>query len=83
MRNYAFPAPASPLGNIVRKGMQTMKCPYIQNQVTVEEIAQEFDDNQCCTAVTTTNVKNVELPDCLQADCVAWRNGHCNFKGNA
>jgi len=60
-----------------------MKCPYIQKQVTVEETAQEFDDNQCCTSLTTATVKSIELPECLKENCGAWQSGHCNFKGGA
>ena len=58
-----------------------MKCPYIQKQVTVEETAQEFDDNFNCTDITTTTVKNIELPDCLREDCAAWNDGHCAYRG--
>lgn len=58
-----------------------MKCPYIQKQVTVEETAQEFDDNQCCTNLTTTTVKNIKLPDCLREDCAAWDDGRCAYRG--
>ena len=48
-----------------------MKCPYIQRQITVEEAAQELDDNQSCTSGTTTTVKNIEPPDCLKENCSA------------
>ena len=58
-----------------------MKCPYIQRQITVEETAQEFDDNFNCTDITTTTVKNIELPDCLREDCAAWNDGHCAYRG--
>ena len=58
-----------------------MKCPYIQKQVTVEETAQEFDDNQCRTEITTKTVKNIELPDCLREDCAAWNDGRCAYRG--
>ena len=58
-----------------------MKCPYIQKQVTVEETAQEFDDNFNCTDITTTTVKNIELPDCLREDCAAWDDGRCAYRG--
>lgn len=59
-----------------------MKCPYIQKQVTVEETAQEFDDNQCCTDITTNTIKNIELPDCLREDCAAWNDGRCAYRGS-
>ena len=58
-----------------------MKCPYIQKSITVEETAQEFDDNFNCTAITTETVKNIELPDCLREDCAAWNDGHCAYRG--
>ena len=58
-----------------------MKCPYIQRQITVEETAQEFDDNFNCTAITTETVKNIELPDCLREDCAAWNDGRCAYRG--
>lgn len=59
-----------------------MKCPYIQKQITVEETKQEFDDNQCCTAITTKTIKNIELPDCLKEDCAAWNDGRCTYRGH-
>lgn len=59
-----------------------MKCPYIQKQITVEEVSQEFDENECCTAISTKNIKNIELPECLKENCAAWQNGHCSFKGD-
>ena len=58
-----------------------MKCPYIQKSITVEETAQEFDDNFNCTAITTETVKNIELPDCLREDCAAWNDGRCAYRG--
>lgn len=58
-----------------------MKCPYIQKSITVEETAQEFDDNFNCTAITTETVKNIQLPDCLREDCAAWSDGRCAYRG--
>ena len=58
-----------------------MKCPYIQKQITLEECTQEFDDNQCCTSLTTATVKSIELPECLKENCGAWNNGRCAYRG--
>lgn len=59
-----------------------MKCPYNSDQtVQINVNCYTFDENGNCTKHRHKLVEQHDLMDCLQEECAAWRDGHCEYRG--
>lgn len=57
-----------------------MKCPYTVNALVVEQVQNEYNaDGTVAGYEQATNTKR-EYIDCLQGECGAFYDGHCNYK---
>lgn len=58
-----------------------MKCPYAVNRHVVQQIVMEYGENGEQTLQQTIERNTAEFVDCLEAECGAWKNGHCEYHG--
>lgn len=56
-----------------------MKCPYVVNTKIITQIGFKHDADGL--PVTQTAIENQEstLSDCIEGNCAAWQNGHCQY----
>lgn len=59
-----------------------MKCPYTIDQTMQTNVNRyEYNESGECTVHRHQLVEQRVLMDCLRERCVAWQDGHCQYRG--
>lgn len=58
-----------------------MKCPYAVNRHVVQQIATEYGEDGAQNFQQTIEDNTAEFVDCLEAECGAWQNDRCCYRG--
>jgi len=60
-----------------------MKCPYVFKKQTEIHTRQSNanPDTGIFNAESTKIIILAEMPDCIEKECAAWKNGQCCFNG--
>lgn len=58
-----------------------MKCPYAVDRHRVMQTSIDYDEEGIEIGSQTIEHNTAAFTDCLQENCGAWRDGHCQYGG--